>query len=92
MESSAQAPVVNCSNLTSRADFESYVKEIQQITNFDFTSLNSCKIPICDALWGSGNADIAGIGVSRAFEPNLELKHLTAKRWLWDMFSNSSLG
>jgi hypothetical protein len=55
--------VANCSLLTSRNDFASYVQKIFSTTNFDTNLLAACKGEICSPTWGDGNADIFGIGV-----------------------------
>lgn len=54
----------NCSLLVSRTDFASYVQELNATTGFNVTLLEACQSDICNALWGDGNADISGIGVS----------------------------
>lgn len=64
MTSDAGADFANCSALTSRSSFASYVQAINSTTQFNETLLTACQSNICNALWGDGNADISGIGVS----------------------------
>jgi len=59
-----QPTFANCSLLIARKDFASYVQELNLTTGFNVTLLEACKGDICNALWGDGNADISGIGVS----------------------------
>lgn len=49
--------------LVSRADFATYVQNLNQTTGFNVTLPEICKSDICNALWGDGNADISGIRV-----------------------------
>ena len=58
------APSVNCSLLATRNDFDAYAKELLATTNGNLEVLSSCKVEVCGALWGYGNGDISGIGVS----------------------------
>jgi hypothetical protein len=53
----------NCSALVSRADFATYIQTVSDTTHFNVTYLEACKGDICNAIWGDGNGDIAGIGV-----------------------------
>ncbi|KAI9677877.1 MAG: hypothetical protein M1829_002374 [Trizodia sp. TS-e1964] len=53
----------SCSSLADRTDFASYVQEIQNVTGNNFTLASSCKLEICNGIWGVGNPDIAGIGL-----------------------------
>ncbi|KAL9600982.1 MAG: hypothetical protein Q9219_002804 [cf. Caloplaca sp. 3 TL-2023] len=62
------ATVIRCSNLASRTDFSSYIAAVRATTGDDLSLISSCKAEICDALWGSGNPDISGIGVSLRLE------------------------
>ena len=54
---------VNCGSLASRTSFPSYIASIRNATADNFTLVAQCKAEICNALWGSGNPDISGIGV-----------------------------
>ncbi|KAI9724105.1 MAG: hypothetical protein M1812_000824 [Candelaria pacifica] len=53
----------DCSGLVSRTDFASYISAIRNATGNNFTRVEDCKADVCNALWGSGNADISGIGM-----------------------------
>jgi hypothetical protein len=55
--------VVNCTALVSRSSFPTYIQTLQDETGSNFTLLEVCKSEVCNALWGTGNADISGIGV-----------------------------
>lgn len=59
----ANATFIDCSSLDSRTDFTSYVTTLRATVGNDTSLLNDCKSEICDALWGSGNPDISGIGM-----------------------------
>ena len=54
---------VNCGSLDFRTSFPSYIASIRNATADDFTLVAQCKAEICNALWGSGNPDISGVGV-----------------------------
>jgi hypothetical protein len=54
----------NCSLLATRTSFTAYVQALNTTTDFNTTLLEACQSDICNALWGDGNADISGIGVS----------------------------
>ena len=55
---------LNCSDLTSRTNFPDYITAIRNATGNNFALVDQCKAEVCNALWGSGNPDISGIGVS----------------------------
>jgi hypothetical protein len=74
MTSHTGADFANCSLLASRSSFANYVQEINATTNFNETLLTDCQSDICNALWGDGNADISGIGVSSSITPAENLK------------------
>ena len=61
---SNQSFSANCSILASRSDFAGYVQTLNSTTGFNIQLLEACKGDICNALWGDGNSDISGIGVS----------------------------
>lgn len=68
--------MVNCSDLVSRQvissqEFDNYVDLISERTSFNETLLAECSAAICGALWGYGDTDLAGIGVSPL--PNLAI-------------------
>lgn len=54
---------INCEYLASRTSFPNYIASIRNATTDNFTLVGQCKAEICNALWGSGNPDISGIGV-----------------------------
>jgi hypothetical protein len=60
---------LNCTLLASRSSFANYVQILQNETGtgsnhtLNLTLLELCKPEVCNALWGTGNADISGIGV-----------------------------
>jgi hypothetical protein len=56
----------NCASLASRTSFENYIQKVNETTGFNSSLLADCKSDICNALWGDGNADISGVGVSFA--------------------------
>lgn len=60
----ADASIIDCPGLDSRTDFTSYVTTLRAMIGNDTSLLNHCKSEICNALWGSRNPDISGIGVS----------------------------
>ena len=55
---------IDCSNLSSRTNFASYITLISNATGGDFSFVNECRASVCGALWGSGNPDISGIGMA----------------------------
>jgi hypothetical protein len=54
---------VNCTALASRSSFPTYIQALRNESGDNFTLLGVCKLEVCNALWGTGNADISGIGV-----------------------------
>lgn len=55
---------VDCSALALRKDFPSYIVGLRNATNGNFSLLSDkCQTEVCNALWGSGNPDISGVGV-----------------------------
>ncbi len=65
--SMANNTVVKCSNLASRSSFPKYITAIRNATGNNFTLVDQCQAEVCNALWGSGNPDISGIGVSQCY-------------------------
>ena len=59
--------MLDCTSLATRTSFASYVTELNATTAFDPALLEDCKGNICSTLWGNGNADISGIGVSEIY-------------------------
>ena len=59
----ANKTFVSCGSLASRTNFPSYIASIRNATAGNFTLVAQCKAEICNALWGSGNPDISGVGV-----------------------------
>jgi hypothetical protein len=55
-----------CASLQSITSFTAYVGCMRNVTSQDLTvsAMTKCRQPICSALYGIGNADISGIGVS----------------------------
>jgi len=56
--------MANCSALEQLVDIDNYIALIRNQTNFDEALLLPCQRQICLAIWGEGNPDISGIGVS----------------------------
>ncbi|CAL8577945.1 hypothetical protein XPA_003753 [Xanthoria parietina] len=55
--------LVSCSNFASRTDFSSYVADVRRVTDNNISLISDCQTEVCNALWGSGNPDISGIGM-----------------------------
>lgn len=53
----------SCSHLETLDDFGDYVVSLDSETSFDATALKRCRPEICNAVYGTGNPDISGIGV-----------------------------
>jgi hypothetical protein len=58
---------VDCSHLGTRTDFRSYIDLLSNATGGNFGLASDCKPEICAALWGSGNPDISGIGMTISY-------------------------
>jgi hypothetical protein len=58
-------PCADCSIFVSINGFAEYIQLIRDTTGFNVTLLTSCRNDICGALWGFGNSDVSGIGVSK---------------------------
>ncbi|KAL6713684.1 hypothetical protein ACLMJK_009149 [Lecanora helva] len=56
----------DCAKLVSRQEFSAYIVAIKNATAGDLSRASQCQAEICNALWGSGNLDISGIGVYKA--------------------------
>jgi len=54
----------NCSRIQFLDDFDGYMIELRNQTDFNTTRLFDCQHEICSAIFGEGNPDIGGIGVS----------------------------
>jgi hypothetical protein len=54
---------LNCTALTARESFVTYIQTLRDETGNNFPRLDVCKADVCNALWGIGNSDISGIGV-----------------------------
>lgn len=52
-----------CAGLDSLSDFSRYVDLLNARTGFKTARLENCKAVICEAVYGTGNPDISGIGV-----------------------------
>ncbi|KAF5243925.1 hypothetical protein FANTH_7938 [Fusarium anthophilum] len=58
------SPSIDCSQWTELNDFSKYIQELDSKTQFNKSILESCKSEICNAIYGTGNPDISGIGVA----------------------------
>jgi len=58
---------MDCKVLESIKSFQNYVTTLRAVTLDDISAkaMKPCRIEICSALYGTGNADVSGIGVSR---------------------------
>ena len=77
--SMANNTIVDCLDLVSRTSFPNYIATIRNRTGNNFALVDQCKPEICNALWGSGNPDISGIGVSKSCFPSAKLSDLTER-------------
>lgn len=57
-------PTPNCASLANYESLKQYATILEEETSFVIEELEKCKVEICSALWGIGNPDIAGAGVS----------------------------
>lgn len=55
---------IDCSALVPISGFQEYITHVRDETGFNTTLLRFCQMEICGALWGVGNPDVSGIGVS----------------------------
>jgi len=55
---------VDCSQLGTRTDFKNYINLLSNVTGGNFSLVSGCKSEVCTALWGSGNPDISGVGMT----------------------------
>lgn len=53
-----------CSQLGTRTNFKTYIQLLSNATGGNFSLASGCKSEICAALWGSGNSDISGVGMT----------------------------
>ncbi|KAF5986210.1 hypothetical protein FCOIX_1698 [Fusarium coicis] len=58
------SPSIDCSQWTELNDFSEYIQDLDSKTRFNKSILESCKSEICNAIYGTGNPDISGIGVA----------------------------
>ncbi|KAF5607762.1 hypothetical protein FPANT_731 [Fusarium pseudoanthophilum] len=58
------SPSIDCSQWTELNDFSEYIQDLDSKTQFNKSILESCKSEICNAIYGTGNPDISGIGVA----------------------------
>ncbi|KAG5755321.1 hypothetical protein H9Q70_002080 [Fusarium xylarioides] len=58
------SPSIDCSQWTELNDFSEYIQDLDSKTQFNKSTLESCKSEICNAIYGTGNPDISGIGVA----------------------------
>jgi hypothetical protein len=54
----------DCIALSSRTKFTAYIDLLRNNTGGDFSLVRGCRKEVCGALWGSGNPDISGIGMT----------------------------
>ncbi|KAL2039666.1 hypothetical protein N7G274_007525 [Stereocaulon virgatum] len=59
----ANTTSIDCSKFASRTSFPNYIATIRSVTANNLTLVDHCKSQVCNALWGSGNPDISGIGM-----------------------------
>lgn len=83
----ANATLISCSNLASRTDFGSYVTALRAATGNNFSLVGDCRTEVCNALWGFGNPDISGIGVSLDLGATVEVAADLVERCYWDTSS-----
>ena len=74
----ANRTFINCGSLVSKTSFPNYIASIRNATAGNFTLVDQCKAQICNALWGSGNSDISGVGVRR-YSSLVERNHADEK-------------
>jgi len=58
---------LDCSTFLVRHDFDTYITLLLNATDNDLSRLVKCRSEVCTALWGQGNSDISGIGVSKDY-------------------------
>ena len=75
---------MNCTALRSRQHFANYIHLINETTKGNFSLVRACKADVCTALWGSGNPDISGIGVSACllFELKFTWNYIEERNYL----------
>ncbi|KAF4471853.1 hypothetical protein FALBO_1219 [Fusarium albosuccineum] len=64
---------VDCSKLKELDDFSNYIDTVESQTQFVTSKLQECKAEICNAVYGTGNPDISGIGVAAGYILELAL-------------------
>lgn len=57
--------MADCYKLTAVDDFTKYVETLSAETGYEDSRLQECKPMICQAIYGIGNPDISGIGVTK---------------------------
>jgi hypothetical protein len=57
--------MADCYKLTAVDDFTKYVETLSDETGYEDSRLQACKPVICQAIYGIGNPDISGIGVTK---------------------------
>ncbi|KAF4456533.1 hypothetical protein F53441_1365 [Fusarium austroafricanum] len=55
---------IDCSQWTELNDISQYIQDLDSKTHFDQRILEPCRNEICNAIYGTGNPDISGIGVA----------------------------
>jgi hypothetical protein len=54
----------DCIALSSRGDLKDYVHLLVNFTHGNLSRVDECRKEVCGALWGTGNPDISGIGLT----------------------------
>jgi hypothetical protein len=62
---------IDCSHLGTRTNFKAYINLISTATGSNFSLASDCKSEICASLWGLGNPDISGIGMTISYCMNV---------------------
>ncbi|KAF2872294.1 hypothetical protein BDV95DRAFT_605923 [Massariosphaeria phaeospora] len=72
-----------CGSLTSRTNFPEYIELVKNVTKGDFSLVHRCRKEVCGALWGSGNADISGIGMATGYVLQTVISFVIVSFFLW---------
>ncbi|KAJ4269658.1 hypothetical protein NW762_001326 [Fusarium torreyae] len=63
----------DCSQWAELNDFSKYIQDLESKTQFNRSKLEICRNEICNAIYGTGNPDISGIGVTVGYVLGLAL-------------------
>ena len=92
----ANTTSINCSQLSTRTDFKGYINLLSIATDGNFSLVDSCKSEVCAALWGSGNPDISGVGMTVGYileaAIGAALTLIFLLLYTWPMAENSRRG